>query len=89
MNKVIIERLNSLEIEKRDIKNWPIWTKEISKFAADYDSDEECLFLEGEVIIETTEGEFKIIAGDFVTFKSGLHCTWNIKAKVKKHYNFK
>ncbi|NVO01245.1 MAG: cupin domain-containing protein [Bacteroidetes bacterium] len=89
MNKVIIERLNSSEIEKRDVKNWPIWTKEISKFTADYETDEECLFLEGEVIIETTEGDFKIVAGDFVTFKSGLVCVWDIKEKVKKHYNFK
>lgn len=89
MNKVIIERLNSLEIEKRDVENWPIWTKDISKFATDYETDEECLFLEGEVIIETSEGEFKIVAGDFVTFKSGHECVWDIREKVKKHYNLK
>ncbi len=26
---------------------------------------------------------------DFVTFKDGLACTWEIKKKVRKHYNFK
>ena len=27
--------------------------------------------------------------GDFVTFPKGLSCIWDIKAPVRKHYNFK
>jgi uncharacterized cupin superfamily protein len=89
MSKVIVESLNLSEIDKRKVKSWPIWTKDISRFNADYETDEECLFLEGKVTIETKEGNFEIKSGDFVTFKAGLNCIWDIKEKVKKHYNFK
>lgn len=88
MGKVIIEKLTPSEIEKRGINSWPVWEKEPSRFEWTYTGDEECLILDGEVTIETTEGDFNIKAGDFVTFKDGLHCTWDIKSKIKKHYNF-
>lgn len=89
MSKVIIERLSSDEISKRGINQWPIWTKEISKFDWYYDSEEECQILEGEVEVETSEGNFTVKAGDFVTFKEGLRCIWNVKKPIRKHYNFK
>jgi len=89
MSKVIIERLSSDEISKRGINQWPIWTKEISKFDWHYDSEEECQILEGEVEVETPEGNFTVKAGDFVTFKEGLKCIWNVKKPIRKHYNFK
>ncbi len=85
---VIIQRLKDYEIKERGIKNWPVWEKEVSRFDWKYDGDEECLFLEGEVIVETGEGNYTIQAGDFVTFKDGLKCVWNVKKAVKKHYNF-
>ena len=88
MSKVIVKRLSPQEIEKRGILKWPIWTKEVSRFNHLYDGDEECLFLEGDVVIETKEGNFSIRPGDFVIFKDGLDCVWNIKKPVKKHYNF-
>jgi hypothetical protein len=28
-------------------------------------------------------------AGDFVTFKQGLKCVWNVKKPISNHYNFK
>jgi len=86
--KVIIEQLSEKDISTRGIKNWPIWEKEISVFDWFYDSQEQCLFLEGEVTIKTPEGDFSINKGDFVTFKEGLKCTWQIKKPVKKHYKF-
>jgi uncharacterized protein len=89
MAKVIIEKLSEKEIADREIKSWPVWTKEISRFDWFYDSEEECLILEGEVTVETTEGNYSIKAGDFVTFTKGLKCTWDIKKAVRKHYNFK
>ncbi len=89
MSKVIIKKLPKNEIEKMGISSWPIWEKEISKFDWQYDTDEECLILEGEVEVETSEGKFLIKPGDFVTFKSGLKCIWDIKKDIKKHYNFK
>jgi len=89
MDKLIIEKLSESEIEARNIRHWPIWEKEISRFPYTYDGDEECLILDGEVVIETKEGHFTIKSGDFVTFKDGLECVWDIKKPVRKHYNFR
>ncbi|MCK4408239.1 MAG: cupin domain-containing protein [Bacteroidales bacterium] len=89
MAKIIIEKLSESEIKKRGIKNWPIWEKEVSKFDWEYNGNEECLILDGEVTVETDEGNFKIKPGDFVTFKDGLKCVWDVKKNIRKHYNFK
>ncbi|HOP04839.1 MAG TPA: cupin domain-containing protein [Tenuifilaceae bacterium] len=89
MSRVIIEKLSAEEKAKRGIVSWPIWEKEVSRFDWYYDSDEECQILEGEVVVETSEGNFNIKAGDFVTFKKGLKCVWDIKKDIRKHYNFK
>jgi uncharacterized protein len=89
MAKVIIQKLLETVIQNRGIRSWPIWTKEVSRFDWYYDSEEECLILEGEIVIETPEGNFAVNPGDFVTFKKGLKCVWNVKKPVRKHYNFK
>lgn len=88
MTKVIIEKLGTDEIEKRQIKSWPVWEKEVSRFDWTYDGDEECYIIEGEVDVETSEGTVHIKPGDFVTFKRGLDCVWDIKKGIKKHYRF-
>jgi len=80
--------LSGDEIAEVGIKKWPIWTKEVSRFDWFYESAEQCLFLEGEVTIETKTGNIRIGEGDFVSFPAGLHCTWNITKPVKKHYHF-
>ena len=85
---VIIEQLTKEELEKKGVFSWPVWTKEISSFDWYYDSQEQCYFLEGEVTVETAEGNYEIKAGDFVTFKQGLECKWIVKQPVKKHFNF-
>jgi uncharacterized cupin superfamily protein len=85
-----VEKLNQDELKKRGVMSWPIWTKEASKFPWSYDSIEECYILEGDVTVETKDGEKAIFGkGDFVTFPKGLSCTWDIKKAVRKHYNFK
>ncbi|MCF8298278.1 MAG: cupin domain-containing protein [Saprospiraceae bacterium] len=89
MAKVIIEKLDEQQKQQRGIQSWPIWEKEISRFDWEYSGTEECLILEGEVDVETDEGKFSIKAGDFVTFKDGLKCVWDIKKDIRKHYNFK
>jgi len=89
MAKVVIEKLSETAIQNRGIRSCPIWTKEVSRFDWYYDSEEECLILEGEIVIETPEGNFVVNPGDFVTFKKGLKCVWNVKKPVRKHYNFK
>ena len=88
MSKVRIEKLSEKDNAEMGIGSWPIWEKEVSRFDWYYDSDEECLILEGEVIVETDEGTFTIKQGDFVTFSKGLRCIWDIKKPIKKHYRF-
>ena len=88
--KVEIEKLSEEQIEEKRIKTWPIWEKEVSRFDWYYDSIEECLLLEGKVVVETEDGEkVEFGKGDFVTFPQGLSCVWDIKEAVKKHYNFR
>lgn len=89
MTMVLIEKLTDEQVNQKGIKNWPIWTKEVSTFDWYYDSDEECLILEGEFDVKTDAGTFTIKAGDFVTFKKGLKCVWDVKKPIRKHYNFK
>lgn len=90
MADIKVEKLGKAVIEKRGISKWPIWTKEVSRFDWHYDSVEECLILEGDVTVETKDGQsVRFGKGDFVTFPKGLSCTWDIKAPVRKHYNFK
>ena len=89
MKRIIVEKLPPEEVTRRNIMNWPVWEKEISRFDWEYKGDEECLILQGEVIVETDEGNVKIGAGDFVTFKDGLKCIWDIRKDIRKHYNFR
>ena len=88
MDQVIIRTLTEKEKNQLNISEWTIWEKEVSKFDYTYEETEHCLFLEGEVVIETQNAVRFIKAGDFVTFANGLSCTWDIKKKVKKHYQF-
>jgi len=34
------------------------------------------------------EGNIEFNAGDYVVFPKGLKCKWEIKKKIRKHYNF-
>lgn len=88
MDELIVKKLSQDEIRQRGIESWPIWEKEVSRFPWQYEGDEECLILEGEVDVETQQGNFTIKAGDFVVFKKGLKCVWDIKDPIRKHYNF-
>jgi uncharacterized cupin superfamily protein len=88
MSKVKVTKLSPEETDRRGIRKWPVWTKEVSRFEHVYDGEEECLFLEGDVVIETADGNFVIGPGDFVVFGDGLKCIWDIRRPVKKHYNF-
>ncbi len=88
MEPVEIKRLTEEVIRERGIRDWPIWEKEVSRFDWEYDGDEECLVLEGLVEVETDRGTFTIGPGDFVTFRKGLRCIWDVKVPIRKHYNF-
>ena len=74
--------------EKHEAECWPVWEKEESEFPWEYDVQETCLILEGNAVIQTPEGTVEFGAGDYVVFPKGLKCTWEIKKKIRKHYNF-
>lgn len=88
MEKIIMRKMTPEEVENSGISSWPIWTKEVSRFDWTYSGDEECYIIEGEFSVETDEGVVHVKPGDFVTFRDGLECIWDIKVPVKKHYNF-
>ena len=88
MVQVTIKKLSEEEIEGRGMRNWPIWTKEVSTFDWYYDDREECLILEGTVTVSRPEGEYSFGGGDFVIFERGLKCVWKVTAPVRKHYHF-
>jgi len=87
--EIKIRKLTGDEEKKLGVRQWPVWAKEPSRFDWSYDSQEECLFLEGEAVIHAAGGkQVRIQAGDFVTFPQGLKCTWEVLKKVRKHYRF-
>lgn len=89
MDKVVIRKLTDEEIINKGINNWPIWEKVVSRFDWYYDAEEDCLILEGEVVVETNSQSYSIKAGDFATFQKGLSCVWDVKKPIRKHYCFK
>jgi uncharacterized cupin superfamily protein len=87
--KIKIKKMPQKELDKMNVKEWPIWECRPSTFDWHYDREEMCLILEGDFTVKTIDGKVHIGPGDFVTFPKGLDCTWNVKKTVRKHYNFK
>ncbi|MGD8371765.1 MAG: cupin domain-containing protein, partial [Syntrophobacterales bacterium] len=76
-------------LENLGVSSWPIWTKEVSEFPWQYDAEETCYLLEGDVIVTPEGGDpVEIKKGDLVTFPKGMSCTWKIRKDVRKHYKF-
>jgi hypothetical protein len=90
LQSIIIEHNpNPARLTELGVRQWPIWTKEVSQFPWSYDEQEICYFLEGEVEVVPESGQpVKIKKGDLVTFPQGLTCTWKILKPVRKHYRF-
>ena len=86
--KIKIEKLPEEKITAMDIKAWPIWTCGISEFDWEYDTQESCLLLEGDVEVKTDFETVNFSAGDFVVFPKGLKCRWKVTKPVRKHYSF-
>lgn len=74
--------------EQEEAQSWPVWEKEESTFPWEYTVQEVCLILDGNAVVQTEEGNVEFGAGDYVVFPKGLKCTWEIKKKIRKHYNF-
>ena len=75
-------------MEAKGVLNWPIWECEVSEFPWTYSERESCYILKGEIEVTTDIETVSIQPGDFVVFPQGLNCRWNVKAPVRKHYNF-
>jgi len=89
MAEIKVEKLSEEKLKALNVRAWPIWEKEISRFDWHYDAKEMCYILKGNVTVETANGKkINFKAGDFVTFPKGLDCIWDIKEPVRKHYNF-
>ena len=86
--KIEISAISKNEISKKGVFSWPIWSCEISEFDWEYDQQESCLLLEGEVEVSTSLETVKFSAGDFVVFPKGLKCKWKVIMPVRKHYSF-
>jgi uncharacterized cupin superfamily protein len=88
MSRIIVEQPSAEKLAELGVKQWPIWSKEVSRFTWSYASQEIAYVLEGEVTIIPSDGnaEVSFKAGDLVTFPKGLSCTWDIKKPLRKHY---
>lgn len=75
------------KLEVLGVYDWPIWKKEIARFAWHYSEAETCYILQGRAIITPEQGDpVEIQRGDLVSFPSGLRCTWDILEAIEKHY---
>lgn len=84
----VVSKPDEEQLKQLDVRNWPIWEKEVSEFPWTYDETETCYLLEGEVTV-TADGEATTIKkGDLVTFPQGMSCSWKVTQPVKKHYRF-
>jgi len=83
-----VHKATEAEIKKLGAKNWPIWTCPASSFDYQYDDQETCLILEGQVTIEAADHKVSFGPGDIVIFPKGLSCKWIVSKAVKKHYKF-
>ncbi len=88
--KIEVERAPSpRRLEELGVMGWPIWEKEVSEFPYEYDEQEVCYFLAGDVTVTPAGGKpVRIGKGDLVTFPKGMTCTWKVAAPVRKHYRF-
>ena len=72
-----------------DVFSWPVWACDISVFDWEYDDQESCFLLEGEVEVLSNIETVKFGVGNFVVFPKGLKCNWEVHSSIKKYYTFK
>lgn len=91
MSKIdVIHHPSDEQLAALGVADWPIWTKEVSSFPWQYDAEEVCYLLAGDVTVTPDGGEaVRFGKGDLVTFPAGMSCHWEIHQAVKKHYQFR
>ena len=86
---IVIKKPSKEQLLVLGVYDWSIWSKEVSTFPWNYESNETCLFLQGDVIVTPDGGEpVHMGKGDLVTFPKGMSCIWEIREDVRKHYRF-
>ena len=75
--------------DKNKFISWDIWECEVSKFDWEYNQEEHCYIIEGEVTVKGAENTVTIFPGDYVIFPKGLQCSWDVHKPIKKYYTFK
>jgi len=81
---IIVKKPN--EVEKNEMESKDTWECGVSEFDWHFESEEICLFIEGEAVISYDGGSVSISAGDYVVFPKGLSCVWKVSKPVKKYY---
>ena len=75
--------------KKSDYDDWSIWECPPSQFNWEYEKEEHCFIIEGEIAVKSDNELVNIISGDYVIFPKGLKCFWRVEKSVKKYYMFK
>lgn len=89
MSEIKIEKPSAETLARLGVTQWPIWTKEVSRFPWTYTEMEICYLLAGDVVVTPAGGApVRIGVGDLVTFTAGMSCHWDVRAPVRKHYRF-
>ncbi len=89
MNDIRIEKIDEGEVEKRNLRTWPVWEKEVSEFDWVYTAEEHCYIIEGKAEVTTDTGTVRIGEGDYVVFPAGLSCRWKVERPVRKYYDLR
>ena len=91
----LVEEKMKIKVEKptaeqiAEMKKCGTWSKEESVFDWEYDMEETCYLIDGEVRVTTDDGSVVAFGkGDMVTFPKGLKCVWDVRKPVHKHYRF-
>lgn len=84
--QVLIEKKTDDQLIAIGVFSWPVWSKEVSTFDWSYDDMERCYLLEGEVEVTSNGETYRFGKGDFVTFPTGMNCTWHVIKPVRKRY---
>ncbi|EKX40904.1 hypothetical protein GUITHDRAFT_75169 [Guillardia theta CCMP2712] len=59
-----------------------------AQFEYAYDKNEAIYVLEGEAIVTPRDGRraVRLVPGTYAVFPKGLECTWDVRRRVRKHY---
>ena len=88
--KITVEQPDKNQLQQLQVSSWPTLYKEVSKIEWVFTETEVSYFLEGKVIVETSDGsKVEVKKGDLATFPKGLSCTWYIIEPMRKHFNLK